>query len=377
MATTLEEVVRNINKQATALTRLSSHPPTFSESGAVDIWKSSENSSEAEASLLQSKNELINSAADLLKLAQGPVDQIINMAYSHIDLANLSTICKFHIPSKVPLDSTITLSDLSTATGLSPTILARIMRYAITNAIFTEPEPNVFAHSATSATLSKNQPLSDLAGFISRFVGSIVTSTADALYAQVNVTNGQLPPETGFNARYPGYVNLFDYMDKHPDEAQAYYNFLDGRSHISRYAIEKVCTAWDWAALGQATVVDIGGSSGHTAIALARAFPNLHCVVEDMNTAGLEMGRAELEKEEGLKTRVEFKQHDFFAPQPLQAEVYFFRQILHDWDDTNCEKIVRALEPALRDGARVLLSEGVMPQPPGQRTLLLEDRQIL
>ena len=251
------------------------------------------------------------------------------------------------------------------------------MRYAITNAIFMEPEPNVFAHTAASATLAKNKPLTDVATFMAGFGGSAVLCITDALYAQVHAKNEETPPESGFNVRYPGYLNLFDYMGKHPADAQAYFGFLNGRSQIPRYAIENVCTAWDWASLGKATVVDIGGSSGHTSIALARAFPNLHCVVEDVNTDVLEMGRAEVEKEEGLTAKVEFKQYDFFTPQPLQAEVYFLRQILHDWDDTNCEKIIGALEPALKDGARVILSEAVMPEPPRQRSVLLEDRQVL
>lgn len=50
-------------------------------------------------------------------------------------------------------------------------------------------------------------------------------------------------------------------------------------------------------------------------------------------------------------------EHDFFQPQPVQADVYVFKMILHDWPDAEAAKILRALVPALKPGARVLLFE--------------------
>ena len=82
MVSALEEIVQNISNQAATVTRLSSIPPSFDESSAVEIGKSSGLPSETEALLFKAKNELANSAADLLKLAQGPVDHIINLAYT-------------------------------------------------------------------------------------------------------------------------------------------------------------------------------------------------------------------------------------------------------------------------------------------------------
>lgn len=60
-----------------------------------------------------------------------------------------------------------------------------------------------------------------------------------------------------------------------------------------------------------------------------------------------------------VKDRVSFVAHDFFQPQPVQADVYIFKMILHDWPDHEVAKILRALIPVLKPGARVILVEYV------------------
>jgi len=62
-----------------------------------------------------------------------------------------------------------------------------------------------------------------------------------------------------------------------------------------------------------------------------------------------------------LATRVTFQAHDFFKEQPLAADVYFMKSILHDWPDKHSIKILRALLPAMKPGARVILCEGIAP----------------
>lgn len=56
--------------------------------------------------------------------------------------------------------------------------------------------------------------------------------------------------------------------------------------------------------------------------------------------------------------------YDFFAPQPVKgAELYLYRWILHDWPDKYCIKILQALRPALKHGAKVLINDVCIPQP--------------
>lgn len=65
-----------------------------------------------------------------------------------------------------------------------------------------------------------------------------------------------------------------------------------------------------------------------------------------------------------LEDRVTFMEHDFFKEQPVQgADVYYFRWILHDWSDKYAIRILRYLIPALKVGARIVLSEYIMAEP--------------
>lgn len=58
---------------------------------------------------------------------------------------------------------------------------------------------------------------------------------------------------------------------------------------------------------------------------------------------------------------VSFQAHSFLEPQPVVADVYLFRMVFHNWCDAGARRIVQALRPALRPGARVICVEYVMP----------------
>lgn len=95
-----------------------------------------------------------------------------------------------------------------------------------------------------------------------------------------------------------------------------------------------------------------------------------------MSTEAMESGRLAISSDTDLQQRVIFAAHDFFTPQPSVADIYIFRHILHDWSDADSVRILKALVPALKDGARVMISEGIVPEPPATRTGILDDKQI-
>ena len=44
----------------------------------------------------------------------------------------------------------------------------------------------------------------------------------------------------------------------------------------------QVVKAYDWSSLGEAVVVDVGGSSGAIALEIVKAFPSIRAVVQDL-----------------------------------------------------------------------------------------------
>jgi hypothetical protein len=64
-----------------------------------------------------------------------------------------------------------------------------------------------------------------------------------------------------------------------------------------------------------------------------------------------------------MASRVTLTVHDFFTPQPVVADVYFLRHILHAFNDELATQVLRALIPSLRKGARIIVNDFVLPVP--------------
>ena len=119
-----------------------------------------------------------------------------------------------------------------------------------------------------------------------------------------------------------------------------------------------VLKAYDWASLGNSYIVHVGGSRGSVAMDLANNFERTRFLVQD----GARMISG-VEVTEELKGRVEFMEHELFAPQTVQADVYFFRMALRNWNDKMAVNILKAQIPALRPGAKLLIQDACMREP--------------
>ncbi len=121
-----------------------------------------------------------------------------------------------------------------------------------------------------------------------------------------------------------------------------------------------IVDSYDWNSLGSAKVIDVGGARGHIAVQLATRFNNLKIVVQDMDKV---IENAEKDIPENLQNRVTFMPHDLFSPQTIQADVIFFRWIMHNWPDKQCISILRAQIPVLKTGVRIIIQEVCMAEP--------------
>lgn len=104
----------------------------------------------------------------------------------------------------------------------------------------------------------------------------------------------------------------------------------------------------------------VGGSSGHDAILLAQAFPDLTLIVQDQPEFKSKF-QAILPAQ--LASRVTFEGHDFFQPQTRKADVYCLKTIFHDWPDKYSVQILRNLLPTLNPGGRIVICDVVVPPP--------------
>ena len=146
---------------------------------------------------------------------------------------------------------------------------------------------------------------------------------------------------------------------RHPKRAETMAFAMEALG--SMFAPSVMVDNYDWGSLGSAKMVDVGGGKGLVSKTLAEHFPDMSFVVQDLEETVV-AGRNQLS--EDLKDRIAFMTHDFFTPQPVKdADVYFFRAIMHDWPKKYCIRILQNLIPALKKGAKVIILDPHTPAP--------------
>lgn len=72
----------------------------------------------------------------------------------HNNMTCIQAICRLRIASMVPAGGKISYGELAQKTGLNEVALKRLLRHAITQRIFCEPEPGMVAHNKISKQLA-------------------------------------------------------------------------------------------------------------------------------------------------------------------------------------------------------------------------------
>jgi precorrin-6B methylase 2 len=157
---------------------------------------------------------------------------------------------------------------------------------------------------------------------------------------------------------------LFAFLAQNPERQQRFGQAM--RFFATRPGLEPkyVVEGYAWDKLPDAsTVVDIGGSHGLVAIEIARRYPKLNYIVQDLDTRE---GEAKLPPD--VADRIRFQSYDFLAgEQPLQnADVYFFRAVFHNFPDPKAIVILRNLIPALKPRAKIVINDVLIPPVAGE-----------
>jgi SAM-dependent methyltransferase len=141
--------------------------------------------------------------------------------------------------------------------------------------------------------------------------------------------------------------------------------------YASRISLSPLIDSYEWENLGLAKILDVGGGYGPVSIGLAKAFPSLTFVVQDFADV-IEDGPSHVPAE--ISSQITFMAYDMLTPQTVRdADVVFFRAVLHNWTDHYCLKILRNQIPALKKGSRLIIVEPQLPEP-GKLTWYAEKR---
>ncbi|PWY81695.1 putative O-methyltransferase [Aspergillus sclerotioniger CBS 115572] len=334
--------------------------PSFDEDGPVDFGIKDEE-------IKKAQEEVIHYSMELQRLLQGP-----SQFYHPLpNIISLQAISKYDIATKVPVHGQISFADLAQKCGLSEVNVRRFLRYAMFfHKVFCEPRQGYVAHTAASRFLAENKVIQDV---LSHYADEAGPSFALTLRAIEEFNGQEEPNQTGWNLYHQTTDSPWDYYNTHPEQARRFFSTMAYETEIGGRSNTVLVNSYPWSSLkngSQATVVDVGGSRGVTATALAQSVPNLKVIVQDIPSM-IEGAKEEIPSE--IADRVDFVAHDFFKTQPIHADAYIIRHVFHNWSDANTIRILKALIPALHKGARIIINDYIAP-PPGVLSHLKEQR---
>lgn len=134
--------------------------------------------------------------------------------------------------------------------------------------------------------------------------------------------------------------------------------FLMGMHGYGLFSSPRVVAAFD---LGRfRKLVDLGGGTGHLAIAACERYPNLEATIFDLpEVAAL---AEEITRSSTVADRVRFAPGDFFADPLPAADLFALGRIVHDWADDKALKLLRRVHLALPSGGAILIAEKLLDE---------------
>jgi hypothetical protein len=252
------------------------------------------------------------------------------------------------------------VAELAAETEAHERSLYRVLRSLAGAGVFAEVRPLTFGLTPLAEPLRSDAPGSVRNGLIFMGEGWHFNVWSNMMHS---VRTGR--PAWGHTHG----AEVFEYFAANPEHAEI---FNGAMTDMSVQTAPVVVEAYDFSGFG--TLADIAGGHGYLLAQILKANPNLSGVLFDV--APVVEGAAALLRREGVEGRVERVAGDFFRSVP-RADAYIMKHIIHDWDDERASLILRNINAAMGDQARVLIVEVVVPEGNGPHYSKLLDLEML
>ncbi|KAM3067376.1 hypothetical protein ACMFMG_005267 [Clarireedia jacksonii] len=355
-------------------------------SALVDRWLASKNakspsfdqdaeeefpSTEGDREIESARLAILEDTKTLHDLVNGPGEVLRQICWGSIDNAVQQCIYHFHFLQAIPLEGGTAYPELSAKVGLSLPQVKAIVRQSAMNRVLREDGPDHVVHTASSALLLKNRAMMDWYGHCVEEMFPAGAKISEALEQYQGSTSAA---DSAFGLAFNTKEPIYTFLERYPDRQARFFGAMEGVGKDPGHSLEHVVKGYPWADLGNATVVDVGGSSGFMSVALAKGHSNLKKLVVQDYKHTVEQGAAQLPAE--LSSRIEFVPHNFFEPQPTAAaDVYILRHICHNWSTENCAKIIQQIVPVMKPESKILLVE-VVVMPSGMEESSVAERYM-
>ncbi|KAK7949410.1 uncharacterized protein PG986_010296 [Apiospora aurea] len=243
------------------------------------------------------------------------------------------------------------LAELSGASGLEPRILESIMDYLCTQGIVVEAEKQRYMPTKLSHLLLV--PLFNDA--VTHFHDNCLPGFAALHRILKEPWDSHM---TAFKLGQHTDEDFYTWLETHPANQAAFHRFMEAQfaSLPTWLDVFDVKTELGRDA-GPTDImfVDVGGGNGSQCPGLTKVWPDMpgKMILQDKPQV--------LEK--ALRVDgMEMMGHDFLTEQPVRdARAYYFRQVMHNYDDKICIAILKAHGGAMGEHSVILIDDKVLP----------------
>lgn len=238
-----------------------------------------------------------------------------------------------------------TADSLAEATHSDAPALYRILRALASTDVFSENPDGTFSNTALSETLRSDVPGSMKAMAIAQ-LGDHYNAWGNLMYS---IKTGGIAFD-----KVEG-MPVWKYYETHPEEGV---NFMKAMTGLTGAVIAHVLPSYDFTPFK--TIVDVGGGNGALLAAILQNAPQSEGIVYDEEYVVEETQK--ILEAKGIASRCRTEGGSFFDHVPSGADAYLLKMVLHDWNDTQCEKILANCCSAMHPGSRILVLDAVIPE---------------
>lgn len=234
----------------------------------------------------------------------------------------------------------LTCEEIAAATESHPESLLRLLRVLGAFGIFAATEDGKFTNSPMSDQLRTNHPMS-----LRHFC---MLSGEEYYDAWGGLLHTIKTGESAFPKVFGG--NVYELMDRNPETARVYDNAMQD---LARPVGMLLARDFDFRSAKK--VVDVGGGSGILTRTVLKFYPHVEGVVVDREDV---VARASENANGAFDGRLSYETGDFFDSVHEGGDVYFLKNVLHNWNEESCAKILGTVRKAMTaEKARLFVIE--------------------
>jgi acetylserotonin N-methyltransferase len=260
-------------------------------------------------------------------------------------------------------DGPASLDDLAASLSANADALERLLNACVYLRLLTRAG-TTYANTATAlAYLCRRSPRR-ITGYLN-YSNTVLWKMWDHLEDAVREGTHRWPQAFGLDGP------IFSHFFRNEDDKREFLLGMHGQGQISSPEVAK---AFDLSRFKK--LVDLGGATGHLAVAACRRYPSLRAVVFDLPMA-VPFAKEMIAPTE-VAGRIEVTAGDFFTDPLPEADLFALGRIVHDWSEDKIHRLLRKIHYQLPKGGALLVCEKLLDEDrTGPRWAVLQSLNML